>query len=251
MADSAYLPRVASRDSEIPGAARHSGVVRITHWITAISFLGLLVSGIAVLLAHPRLYWGETGTVYTPSLIDLPLPFVLVGQSGWGRYLHFLSAWVCVLIGLLYVLYGVLTGHFRRNLLPTKADLSWTSISRVISSHLRLKRPGPEESLAYNVLQRLTYLAVVFILFPMMIWTGLAMSPAITSVFPAIVELFGGQQTARTIHFFLTVALVLFLIVHVAMVCVAGFTNRMRAMITGRRVVNQSLVDPGVIREER
>jgi len=251
MADAAYLPRVAIRDSEITDAARHSGVVRITHWITAISFLGLLVSGIAVLLAHPRLYWGETGTVYTPSLIDLPLPFVLVGQSGWGRYLHFLSAWVCVLIGLLYILYGLFTRHFRRNLVPIKADLSWASISRVTSSHLRLKRPGPEESLAYNVLQRLTYLAVVFFLFPMMISTGLAMSPAITSVFPAIVEVFGGQQTARTIHFFLTVVLVLFLIVHIAMVCLAGFTNRMRAMITGRRVVNQSLVDPGVTREER
>jgi thiosulfate reductase cytochrome b subunit len=251
MADAAYLPRVASRDADVPDVARHSGLVRITHWITAISFLGLLVSGIAVLLAHPRLYWGETGTVYTPSLIDLPLPFVLVGQSGWGRYLHFLSAWVCVLIGMLYVLCGLFTGHFRRNLLPTKSDLAWTSISRVISSHLRLKRPGPEESLTYNVLQRLTYLVVVFILFPMMIWTGLAMSPAITSVFPAIVDVFGGQQTARTIHFFLTVALVLFLIVHIAMVCLAGFTNRMRAMITGRNIVNQKFVSPGVTTEVR
>src|ERR1700733_9206092 len=82
-------------------APRHSAIVRITHWITTLSFLGLLVSGIAILLAHPRLYWGETGAVGMPSLIDLPLPFVLVGQTGWGRYLHFLSAWVCVLTGLL------------------------------------------------------------------------------------------------------------------------------------------------------
>ncbi len=239
MADAAYLPRVAIRDAEISDAPRHSALVRITHWIHTLSFFGLLVSGVAILLAHPRLYWGETGTVYTPSLIDLPLPFVLVGQSGWGRYLHFLSAWVCVLAGLLYVLSGLLTQHFRRDFLPSKADLAWGSISRVLSSHVRLKRPGVDESLTYNVLQRLTYLLIVFVLFPLMIWTGLAMSPAITSVFPALVDVFGGQQTARTIHFFLTVVLVLFLIVHIAMVCLAGFATRMRAMITGHAAVGK------------
>src|SRR5208283_5796524 len=95
----------------------HSATVRITHWINSLSFFGLLVSGIAILLAHPRLYWGETGSVGTPSLVDLPLPFVLEGQSGWGRYLHFLSAWVCVLTGLSYVLSGILSQHFRREFL--------------------------------------------------------------------------------------------------------------------------------------
>jgi thiosulfate reductase cytochrome b subunit len=88
-------------------------------------------------------------------------------------------------------------------------------------------------SQSYNVVQRLTYLAVVFVLFPLVIWTGLAMSPAITSVFPVIVNVFGGQQSARTIHFFVSVALVLFLVVHIAMVCLAGFKNRVRAMVTG------------------
>jgi len=86
--------------------SRHSRLVRITHWVTTLSFFGLLVSGIAILVAHPRLYWGETGSVGTPSLLDLPIPFML-GHSGWGRYLHFLSAWVCVLTGLLYVLPGL------------------------------------------------------------------------------------------------------------------------------------------------
>jgi len=97
-----------------------------------------------------------------------------------------------------------------------------------------MKRPSEEESPAYNVLQRLTYLTVVFLLFPSMIWTGLAMSPSITSVFPILVTVLGGQQSARTIHFFIAAALVLFLIVHIAMVCLAGFKNHMRAMITGR-----------------
>jgi thiosulfate reductase cytochrome b subunit len=187
--------------------SRHSAVVRITHWITTLSFFALLVSGVAILLAHPRLYWGETGGVGTPSLIDLPLPFVLVGQTGWGRYLHFLSAWVCVLTGLFYVLSGFLTRHFGQDFLSARA--------------------------AYNVLQRRTYLVVVFVLFPLMVWTGLAMSPAITSVLPALVEVFGGQQSARTIHFAITIALVVFVIVHVTMVYRAGFRSRVGAMITG------------------
>jgi Ni,Fe-hydrogenase I cytochrome b subunit len=106
MAESVTLPElaVASREA-VP--ARHSAVVRITHWITAVTFFALLLSGIAILLAHPRLYWGETGAVGGPSLIDLPLPFVLQTPiRGPGRYLHFLSAWVCVLTGLFYVLWG-------------------------------------------------------------------------------------------------------------------------------------------------
>jgi len=221
MAETAYLPRIAIRGSESLDSPRHSAVVRVTHWITAASFFALLVSGIAILIAHPRLYWGQTGALGAPSLIDLPIPF-MIGHSGWGRYLHFLSAWVCVL-----------TPHFRQKLLPAKADLSWRRISRIVRNDLRLKRPTEEESLTYNAVQRLTYLAVVFVLFPLIILTGLAMSPAIASVVPALRNGFGGQQSARTIHFFVAVALVLFFCVHLAMVCLAGFTGRVRAMITG------------------
>jgi thiosulfate reductase cytochrome b subunit len=217
MAGSAYLPRIATRSSDIPDSPRHSVVVRITHWINTLSFFGLLVSGVAILLAHPRLYWGETGNVGTPSIIDLPLPFVLTGQTGWGRSLHFLSAWVCVVNGALYVVSGLLSQHFRKDLLPAGTQ-----------------PPAEEEPLAYNVLQRLTYLAVIAVLFPLIIWTGLAMSPAITSVFPALVTGLGGQQSARTIHFFAADSLVLFLFVHITMVWRAGFRNHVRAMITGR-----------------
>ena len=204
MTDSAYLAGVPIRDPVVvPEVSRHPAIARVTHWVNALSFFGLLISGVAIILAHPRFYWGETGGVGGPSLFDLPLPFVLVGQTGWGRYLHFQSAWAFVLTGLLYVFYGLFTQHFRRDF------------------HV------------YNILQRLTYLAVIFVLSPLMIWTGLAMSPAITSVFPGIVTVFGGQQSARTIHFFTAGLLVLFLFVHIAMVWRAGFTNRVRAMITG------------------
>jgi thiosulfate reductase cytochrome b subunit len=180
---------------------RHSVLVRITHWVTALSVGALVVSGIAILLAHPRLYWGEVGVVGMPSLVDLPLPFVLAGQTGWGRSLHFLSAWVVVLTGALYVSGGLHRAHFRWPL--------------------------------YTPLQRRTYRLVVFGLLPLLIWTGLAMSPAITSVIPAIVQVLGGHQSARTIHFAAAAGVVCFVGGHVAMVAAAGFRSHVSAMITG------------------
>jgi len=235
MAEAAYVRGLAIPQREARPAPRHSPVVRITHWITVASFFCLVISGVAILLAHPRLYWGETGARGGPSLIDLPLPFVLdVPTRGPGRYLHFLSAWISLFTGLIYVVSGLFTSHFRRHLLPARSDLSWKQIRHVILNHLRFKRPSKEEALTYNLLQRFTYLLVIFVLFPLMFWTGLAMSPAVTSVFPAIVTVFGGQQSARTIHFFAACFLILFLVIHIVMVCLAGFTARVRAMITGR-----------------
>jgi len=229
----ANILKQETRGTDTFHSPRHSAVVRITHWITTFSFLALVVSGAAILLAHPRLYWGETGSVETPSLIDLPLPFVLVGQSGWGRSLHFVSAWACVLTGLLYLLTGFLSQHFRRDLLPVKADLAWAPLSRTLLNHLHLKWPTEAEPETYNVLQRLVYLVVIFILFPLIVATGLAMSPAITSVVPVLVNVFGGYESARTLHFFLASFLVIFLFVHIAMVCLTGFVSRTRGMITG------------------
>jgi len=197
---------------------QHSAVVRWTHWLTFFCFAALLVSGVEILISHPRFYWGETGNVNTPPLFKLPIPasrtavptgygYVLPDQNGWSRYLHFQSAWAVVGTGLVYVLYGLARGHFRRKLLRASA---------------------------YNPRQRLTYVFVIFVLFPLVIWTGLAMSPAIASAFPAVVTIWGGQQSARTMHFFVTVSLVIFLLGHVVMVYLAGFRSRVRAMITER-----------------
>ena len=119
----------------------------------------------------------------------------------------------------------------------TPADykvLSFDCYGTLIGRHLRFERPGKEEAWSYNVLQRLAYLLVIFVLFPLMIWTGLAMSFGFNSEFPLAVRLLGGHQTARSLHFLVTILLVLFLLIHVLMVFVAGFRNRMRAMITGR-----------------
>ena len=253
MSDSACVPSSAS---VVPAAvptttvtSRHSALVRLTHWITTLCFFALLVSGVEIVISHPRFYWGETGNVLTPPLFKLPIPssralvptgygYVLPDQNGWSRYLHFQSAWVVVLTGSLYLISGLFAGHFLRNLLPQRSDLSWRAFSIAIANHLRFKRATEAEAWSYNVLQRLTYLFVIFFLFPLVIWTGLAMSPAFVSAVPATVTLLGGQQSARTIHFFVSLSLVLFLLVHVGMVCLAGFRRRMRAMITGRVSTN-------------
>jgi len=239
MADSVYIPGLAVGSPDFSIAPRHSAVVRVTHWIATLSFIGLLVSGIGILLAHPRFYWGETGGLGTPSIFDLPLPFMLGGPSGWGRYLHFESAWVCVLNGLLYVAAGFASRHFQKDLAPRKREFKWAAMWRAVASHLRFERFGEESALSYNLLQRIAYLGVIFLLFPLMIWTGLAMSPAVTSVFPALVTVLGGHQCARTIHFFGTIALLLFVLVHIAMVWRAGFWRRAGAMITGRLAVGK------------
>jgi thiosulfate reductase cytochrome b subunit len=241
----AGAPSSASSVPVTTVTSRHSALVRVTHWITTLCFLALLVSGIEIVISHPRFYWGETGNVLTTPLFKLPIPssralvptgygYVLPDQNGWSRYLHFQAAWVVVLTGLLYTISIFFTGHLRKNLLPGKADLSLRAFSTAIGNHLRFQRPSEAEAWSYNVLQRLTYLFVIFVLFPLVIWTGLAMSPAFVSAIPATVTLLGGQQSARTIHFFVSVALLLFLLVHVVMVCLAGFRSRMRAMITGR-----------------
>lgn len=240
MADSAYAPGLVIQSTAVLDSPRHSVLVRITHWIFTLSFFGLVVSGFAIILAHPHFYWGETGAIGTPSLFDLPLPTMLGGPSGWGRSLHFQSAWFAVLSGLPYAVSGLVTQHFRKNLLPARADLSLCSLRASLVDHLRFRRPVEEDS--YNVLQRLSYLAVIFLFFPLMIVTGFAMSPAITSVFPQFVTVFGGQQSARTLHFFIGNFLVLFLLLHIAMVILAGFRNRMLAMITGRTVARKQAV---------
>ena len=231
-------------------ASRHTTTVRVTHWIAALCFFALLLSGIEVLISHPRFYWGEDGNALMTPLFTLPIPasratvptgygYVLPDQNGWSRSLHFEAAWAVVLTGLFYVLVGLIGGHFRKNLVPAGADLSARALSKSIADHLRFRRPSESEAASYNVLQRLTYLAVVFVLFPSTVWTGLAMSPAIVSVTPSVVTLLGGQQSARTIHFFCTILLVLFVLVHIGMVGLSGFSSRMRAMITGHAAEQQ------------
>jgi thiosulfate reductase cytochrome b subunit len=234
--------------------ARHSALVRVTHWLTVISFVALLVTGLEIVISHPRFYWGETGNVNMKPLFRIPIPssrdtvptgygYVMPDQNGWSRYLHFESAWVLVLTGFVYGITSLLNGHFRRNLVPERGERTLGAHWDRMRQYLRRKAPGRDEAYSYNVLQRTTYLVVIFVLFPLVIWTGLALSPSFNAAFPWGVNLLGGRQYARTLHFFLTWALVLFFVVHVGMLAVSGFWSRMQGMITGRTsTVSDSVV---------
>ena len=184
---------------------KHSLLIRVTHWINTLAFFALIVSGAAILIAHPRFYWGETGAFGSPALIELPLPLNL-DQSGWGRSLHFLAAWICLLNGTVYVLSGLVRRHFAAAMPAT-----------------------------YNTSQRLAYVGVVFVALPIMIVSGLAMSPAVTAALPITVRIFGGYQSARMVHFIGTGVLLLFVMGHLAMIYLAGFRNRVREMIAQLR----------------
>jgi thiosulfate reductase cytochrome b subunit len=177
----------------------HNLSVRASHWINFLSFLALAVSGFAILLAHPRFYWGESGYFDTPAAFTLPLP-VNLDQSGWGRDLHFLSAWIVVINGIIYAALGLLLRHFR--------------------------------FAGYSPLQRLVYLVVVFVLLPGIILSGLTLSPAVTAAYPGLFTMFGGRQSARTVHFLLAGILVAFFLAHVAL---AIRTRALRSMMMGTR----------------
>jgi thiosulfate reductase cytochrome b subunit len=242
MADSASIPASPPRIEVATAPPRHSILVRLTHWITTLCFFALLITGMEIVVSHPRFYWGETGNSLTRPLFKIPIPssrstvpsgyhYTLPDQNGWSRALHFQSAWILVLTGLLYVASGLLSGHLRRDLVPAKPQRSWQAVTTTLRDHLRFQRPA--ETGTYNLLQRLAYLSVVFLLVPMAIWTGLAMSPAFVSAFPSTVTLLGGQQTARTLHFILSLTLTLFVTGHVLMVALSGCKARLRAMLTG------------------
>ena len=152
-----------------------------------------------------------------------------------GRRWHFFFAWVFFVNGALYVAYSLVTRHFSRVLLPTRDD--WASIGRSILEHLRLRHPKGEAARRYNVLQKLTYLLVMFALLPLILLMGLGMSPRLDSVSPGWIDFLGGRQAMRTLHFILAWTIVLFVLVHVFEVLVSGVWNNLRSMITGRYAV--------------
>src|SRR6476619_599620 len=196
MAETAWsVDRLPALTAHTEAAPRHTALVRVTHWLTTVCFLALLVSGLEIVVSHPRFYWGESGNVLTPALFSLPIPssratvptgygYVLPDQNGWSRNLNFEAAWALVLTGLVYFIFGLVRGHFRNNLLPTAADRNWRAFRDVIAKHLRLVAPGEGDARVYNALQRVTYLLVIFVLVPFVVWIGLAMSPGFYAAFP-------------------------------------------------------------------
>jgi len=221
-------------------AYRHRLPTRIWHWINAITVIVMLMSGLMILNAHPRLYWGEYGANFDHAWLDLgPRPFPgwatipssydLAGARRW----HLAFAWLFVAGLLIFLVVSLWNRHVQRDLAPTRDQVKPRHIWNDIKAHARLRFPAGDAALSYNVLQKLSYVAVVFVLLPLMILTGLAMSPAMDAAWPWLLDLFGGRQSARSIHFLSAAALLLFTIVHLVMVVLAGPINEMRSMITG------------------
>jgi thiosulfate reductase cytochrome b subunit len=199
--------------------------------------------GITQIAGRTFVTTGVLGVSYDPErgMVRRAFPgwLTLPGEPGLAlaRDWHFLMAWLLVANGAVYLMFGWLSGHFRRDLAPARDQLGVRHILNDIWDHVRLRAPRGEAARRYNVLQKLAYLAVVFLLLPIMVLSGLTMSPAVTAALPGLLDLFGGRQSARTIHFLVANLLVLFVLVHVAQVLLAGVVNQMRSMITGRYVI--------------
>jgi thiosulfate reductase cytochrome b subunit len=260
-------------DSGQPGSfayLRFPLSTRLLHWVSALAIFILVWSGFWIFNIHPRLYWGETGYFGTPAVAELVAdtssepakmairigsqsldvtgilgrvnrqPFVRLFnfpsgfQFGGTRALHFTAAWVLVLSWLAYVYHLVASGRLRSSWLPGKHELSPRHLGRDIVDHLRLRRARGDAARRYNTLQKFSYLGVMFILLPLLFLSGLTMSNSVTAAWPFLFDLFGGRQSARTLHFVFAFSMVLFVLVHVVQLFVAGFFNSVRAMITGR-----------------
>jgi thiosulfate reductase cytochrome b subunit len=222
---------------------RHSRVTRVWHWINALTLWVMLSSGLMILNAHPRLYWGHAGAnadhawlelagmdeLAFPGWLTLPSYYSLADARLW----HLTFAWVLGLGLLGYLLWALLSGHVKRQLRPGLAELAPAHVWHDIQQHARLRFPTGAAALNYNVLQKLAYGSVLFVLLPLVILTGLTMSPGLNAAWPWLVDLFGGRQSARSLHFLAASGLVLFFLVHIAMVVLAGPINELRAMITG------------------
>ena len=257
-------------------------VVRVSHWANAACLGILVMSGLQIFNAHPALYWGDDSDFDRPILSigavrnDDGRPigvtrifgwtFDTTGVLGWsrisgrpvprafpgwltipsvqdlatGRVWHFFFAWLFVANGLVYIGYSSLSRHFSRTLVPRRSE--WHTIWRTVREHVRLRpHHGVDES-SYNILQKLAYLGVTLVVGPLIVLTGLAMSPAVDAAVGWLPDVFGGRQSARTIHFVATGLFILFVVAHVAMVLVTGVWNNLRSMVTGWYGVSRGTV---------
>lgn len=261
---------------------RHPIIIRIAHWINAVCIFVLLMSGLQIFNAHPNLYWGKVSQFDAPLLSmkatdDDPQrgvttlfgrTFTTTGILGlstfqgedaergfpaWatlpasqdlatGRRWHFLFAWTFVLNGLVYLGYSIASGQFKFRLIPSADQMR--HLGRSVWQHLTLRFPKGNEAKQYNVLQKLTYLILIVVLLPVQILAGLTMSPGMDAFAPFLLELFGGRQSARTVHFIVANLVLAFIVIHVVMVVLAGFWNNIRGMLTGWFVIDRKYSDP-------
>jgi thiosulfate reductase cytochrome b subunit len=260
---------------------RHKLPTRLWHWTNALSVFVMLMSGLMILSAHPRLYWGAYGANadhawfeilpghvrvagltlpgfgifgvssggqnYTVNpLFTIPSHYDLAGSREW----HFAFAWLLVVPGILYLAW-TLIGRHKRELAPTRDELRPAHILHDINEHAHLRFPTGEAAKRYNILQKLSYVGVIFIAIPGAILTGLTLSPGMNAAWPWLLDLTGGRQSARSIHFICAMALAAFILVHLAMVVLAGPFNEVRSMLTGwyRPAPDRVATDPDPIAE--
>jgi thiosulfate reductase cytochrome b subunit len=251
---------------------RHRLSTRIWHWVNLVTLVVMLGSGLMIFNAHPRLYWGEYGANYDPAWLEIGSAdgrgFLKLGEAsldttgvlgvssvdgraqrrafpGWAtiptgydlalaRRWHLTFAWVFAVGLAAYLLTSLVNGHLRRDLLPGRGEIRPRHLWQEVRDHARLRFPTGEAARHYNVLQKLAYLLVLLVLIPVMVLTGLTMSPGMDATWPWLLDLFGGRQSARSIHFIAAGLIVLFVMVHLAMVVLSGPVNEIRSMITGR-----------------
>ena len=252
---------------------RHRLSTRVWHWVNALILLVMLMSGLMILNAHPRLYWGEAGANADPAWFEVGYKgrsgFLRVGDfriettgflgvwrddngqtqtrafPGWAtipstynlalsRRWHLTFAWLFAASTVLYVAWSVVNRHLKRDLMPRAGELGPRHLWSDIKRHARLDFPKGAAARSYNTLQKLSYVVVLLVLLPVMILTGMTMSPALDASMGWLPELFGGRQSARSIHFIAAMALVAFVVVHLVMVTLSGPINEIRSMITGR-----------------
>jgi thiosulfate reductase cytochrome b subunit len=278
MSDAAALPDAIEIERSVPRSRgelvkRHRLATRIWHWVNVVALTIMLMSGLMIFNAHPRLYWGHYGAnpdrawleigsrgergfarlgsveVTTTGVLGVwtdkagatqhrAFPHWATIPSGYSladaRIWHLAFAWV-VALGLLgFMIVSLVNRHFQRDLTIGRDEVRPSHLWQDIKDHARLRFPTGAAALRYNILQKLAYAGVIFILLPLMILTGLTLSPGTTANWWWLIDLFGGRQSARSLHFIATATLVAFFIVHIAMVLLAGPINEVRSMITGR-----------------
>jgi len=245
---------------------------RLWHWLNALALMILLMSGLMIFNAHPRLYWGEYGSRQDAAWLEIDdtrtTGFLQIGSAriettgvlglslgdddrvrrvafpGWAtiptdynlaaaRRWHFAFAWIFSIGLTLFMLLSLLNGHLRRDLHIRRSEWRFTFLWQELKDHARL-RFGASQRSGYNVLQKFSYVTVIFILLPLMIFSGIAMSPAMNAAWPWLLDIFAGRQSARSIHFICAFLLVIFVIVHLVMLLLSGPISGLRSMITGR-----------------
>lgn len=218
---------------------RHRLSTRLWHWVNFISVTVMLMSGLGIFNAHPRLYWGHYGANFDhawlvlerfPDWATIPGHYSLAMSRRW----HLAFALIFGFGLLLYLIWSLFSRHISRDLSIRRDEISPRHFWQDVKDHARLRFPKGEAALHYNFLQKLSYIGVIFILSPLLIFTGLTMSPGMNAAWPWLIDVFGGRQSARSLHFIAAALLLVFFVVHIVMVFLAGPFNEVRAMITGK-----------------